>query len=66
MHGKDFFDAGDATAEGTTLPPRIPSPLDSAEDLERIAQDIKERYRGYREAQLSMNDQVFQVAVTVR
>lgn len=64
--GKDFFNEEDIQSDRLTPPPpRIPQPSESPEDLERIAQAIKERYRGYREAQESLNDQVFQITVTV-
>lgn len=66
MMGKDFFNAEDTQSDRLTPPPpRIPQPSESPEELERIAQTIKERYRGYREAQESLNDQIFQVTVTV-
>lgn len=64
--GEDFFNEEDTQSDRHTPPPaRILQPSESPEELERIAQAIKERYRGYREAQESLNDQIFQVTVTV-
>ncbi|KZP07474.1 hypothetical protein FIBSPDRAFT_902055 [Athelia psychrophila] len=62
-----FFDTADTPTDPSTPPlPRISAPSESPEDLERIAQEIKECYHGYREVQSSMNDQAFQVTVTPR
>lgn len=50
----------------TPAPLRIPQPSESPEELEKIAESIKDRYRSYREARESLDDQVFQITVTVR